>query len=497
MPETTTPPIETYLVPPPRQQRLSNAATWRLYLGTLLLSDLLLTGLALWLAYLLRFEAGLPFFQENVFISRPYYTNLALVLVPTWLLIYAALGLYKRENLLGGTREYDRVLRGATFGLLAVLVFSFLDPTFLLARGWLLLAWLLTFLLVAAGRFSLRRLVYWRRRKGFFLSPAVLVGGNEEARLLAEQLWSWRTSGLHIAGAVCDQQPPGTQLYRHVRVLGSLADLETIVQKAGAEELIIASSALRREQMLAVFERFGTDAGVNLRLSSGLFEIITTGLEVKEVGYVALIRVNRLRLAGIDSLMKAVMDYGLALPALLLLSPVLLLLALAVRLDSPGPVIHRRRVMGVNGTQFDAFKFRSMHINGDQILAQHPDKQAELSEQYKLKDDPRVTRLGRLLRKTSLDELPQLLNVLRGEMSLVGPRIISPPEMAEYAQWGLNLLTVKPGITGLWQISGRSDVSYAERVRLDMHYIRNWTIWLDLQILIQTLPTVLKRRGAY
>jgi lipopolysaccharide/colanic/teichoic acid biosynthesis glycosyltransferase len=153
--------------------------------------------------------------------------------------------------------------------------------------------------------------------------------------------------------------------------------------------------------------------------------------------------------------------------------------------------------MGVNGRHFDAFKFRTMRQDGETILAARPDLQAELAKNHKLKDDPRVTRVGKFLRKYSLDEFPQLFNVLRGEMSLVGPRMISPVEMDKYDRWDINLLTVRPGITGLWQVSGRSDVAYEERVRLDMYYIRNWSIWLDLQLILQTIPAVIKGKGAY
>ena len=153
--------------------------------------------------------------------------------------------------------------------------------------------------------------------------------------------------------------------------------------------------------------------------------------------------------------------------------------------------------MGVNGRQFDAFKFRSMVENGDEILAKCPELQEELAQNHKLKNDPRITRIGNFIRKTSLDELTQLFNVLRREMSLVGPRMISPEEMEMYNKWGINLLTVRPGITGLWQVSGRSDISYEQRVRLDMHYIRNWSIWMDLSLLFQTIPAVIKKRGAY
>jgi lipopolysaccharide/colanic/teichoic acid biosynthesis glycosyltransferase len=182
---------------------------------------------------------------------------------------------------------------------------------------------------------------------------------------------------------------------------------------------------------------------------------------------------------------------------LLVLSPLLGLIALIVKLDSPGPVIHKRRVMGINCTQFDAYKFRTMYINGDEILAGRSDLIEELSQTHKLRRDPRITRVGKILRKFSLDELPQLFNVLFCKMSLVGPRMISPEELVNYNHWGLNLLTIRPGITGLWQVSGRSNLTYEERVRLDMHYIRNWSIWLDLQLLMRTIPVVIKGKGAF
>lgn len=195
--------------------------------------------------------------------------------------------------------------------------------------------------------------------------------------------------------------------------------------------------------------------------------------------------------------MKAFLDYLLVIPGLLLIGPLLFFIAVLVKLDSPGPIIHRRRVLGLNGRVFDAFKFRTMYVNGDEILAQYPKLKAELDQNYKLKCDPRVTRVGRMLRKFSLDELPQLFNILRQEMSLVGPRIITPEEIRKYGQWSDTLMTAMPGLTGLWQVSGRSDTSYEERVRLDMEYIHNWSITLDVQVLLQTVPAVLKGDGAY
>ena len=483
--------------PPNAQNRLSSRSYWRIYRLCLFISDSLLTGLAFWLAFRLRFEASVFIFQLHVIPSPTFYLQLALILIPLWILVYVITGLYRRENLLGGFKEYELIFRGTTASVLLVVLAGFLEPTFILARGWLLLSWGLTFALTAASRFVLRRVVYAQRQRGHFLSPAVIIGANEEGRLLAEQLWRWRTSGLYLVGVVCDEVPPGTPIYQQLQVLGPLSALDELIPTHGIEEIIIASSALTREKMLQVFERYGLSKQVNLRLTSGLFEVITTGLKIKEIGYVPLIRVDHMRLTGVNQTIKVFLDYGITIPVLVVLAPILLLLAIAVRLDSSGPAIHRRRVMGINGSQFDAFKFRTMHVNGDEILQQYPEKQAELAQNHKLKDDPRVTRVGQFLRKFSLDELPQFINVLRGEMSLVGPRIISPPEMAMYEHWSMNLLTVKPGITGLWQVSGRSDLAYDERVRLDMQYIRNWTIWLDLQLLIQTIPAVLRSKGAY
>jgi lipopolysaccharide/colanic/teichoic acid biosynthesis glycosyltransferase len=175
----------------------------------------------------------------------------------------------------------------------------------------------------------------------------------------------------------------------------------------------------------------------------------------------------------------------------------MLVLAVAIKLDSPGPVFYRRRVVGVGGKLFDALKFRTMYVDAEERLARDGELRREFEQNFKLKDDPRVTRMGRVLRKASLDELPQLFNVLWGQMSLVGPRMITSEERARYGKWRMNLSTVKPGITGLWQVSGRSDVSYEQRVMLDMHYIRNFSIWFDLHLLWQTIPAVVKGHGAY
>ncbi len=485
----------------PAVRRLPNMARrtqWPAFLAVLVLTDALMVGLAFRVAYALRFEMELGIFQIGAGQGKPFYQAVVAILIPMLLATIAGLGLYNRQHLLGGTEEYELVFRASTYCILLVIIAGFLAPTFIIARGWLVLGWLFTFLFVSLGRFGLRRVVYSLRRRGFFLSRAVIVGANREGVSLAQQLLGWATSGLHVIGFIDKKLLPGAAVWRHLCVLGSVEQLDQIVQEHGVEEVILASSAVSvRDNLLHIFQRFGVSNQLNLHLSSGLYEIITTGLTVREFAYVPLVGVNKVRLTGVDEAIKLLLDYALTIVGVILIAPLLCLIALVVRLDSPGPVFHRRQVMGVGGKQFGAYKFRTMHLNGDEIIAARPDLRLELARNHKLRNDPRVTRMGRLLRRTSLDELPQLFNVLRREMSLVGPRMIAPEEMEKYDQWGLNLLTVKPGITGLWQVSGRANITYEERVQLDMYYIRNWSLWLDLQLLWQTVPAVVRGTGAY
>lgn len=471
---------------------------WRLLTAALVGSDIFLSLFALRLAYSLRFELALPIFRLEVTPIPQYYEQLSFFFAGLLILLFVFRGLYQRENLLGGTKEYALIFSSTTSGLLIVIIIGFLNPEFVLARGWLFLAWFFTFFNIAVGRFILRRIVYRLRRLGYFLFPAVIVGANDEGIELANQLVDWTTSGFHIVGFVDNLLNKGAHATNNLICLGTTDDLPEVVKKYNIQEIILATSARSAQaNLLSIFKEFGVRDNLRVRFSSGLYEAITTGLTIKNISYVPLVTVDPVRLTGADRILKAALDYGLVIPGLFLISPLLALIAIVVRFDSPGPVIYRRRVMGVRGRQFDAFKFRTMHQNGDQILAHYPELQTELAENHKLQDDPRITRVGKILRKLSLDELPQLFNVLRGEMSLVGPRMISPAEIEKYEQWDVNLLTVRPGISGLWQVSGRSDISYEERVKLDMHYIRNWSIWLDLQILTQTIPAVIRGRGAY
>jgi exopolysaccharide biosynthesis polyprenyl glycosylphosphotransferase len=463
----------------------------------LLLTDAAALALAFSIAFWMRFGLLITV-EPEVVPNQMFYLGLTAILIPVWILAFLIFNLYNLQMKLGGIAEYARAFNACTTSSMIVVIVAFLEPQLIISRAWLALSWMLTFLLVASNRFVNRRLVYTLRERGYFLTPAAIIGTNSEALTLASDLGELRHSGLRIVGFVRSDDLDGENHPPAIRVLGSLREIQTIITAHEIEDLIVATTALKRDELLQLGEEVNVIPNVNLRLSSGLYELFTTGVTVKTIGTVPLLSVNKVRLEPEEIYIKSLMDYTLTLAILFFAWPIYLLIALLVKLDSPGPVLHRRRVLGGSNRQFDALKFRTMYVNGDELLKDKPELIQQLGTDHKLKNDPRVTKLGFWLRRFSLDELPQLFNVLMGQMSLVGPRMITPAERDKYGLHKLNLLTVKPGITGLWQVSGRSDVSYEDRVRLDMYYIRNYSVWLDLQILfVQTLPAVFKSRGAY
>jgi exopolysaccharide biosynthesis polyprenyl glycosylphosphotransferase len=472
--------------------RLTGLARQRLLVGALLATDVVALVAGALIAYVVRFYVPIPLFRD-VELSPAMFAPMLFAMLAIWLSLFAVMGLYAEHNLLGGTREYALVFNACTAAVVLVVLVSYLAEGPAISRGLLALGWLLTFVSASTGRFIFRRLIYRLRRNGYFLRPTLIVGANAEGRALARQLEQSGASGMQVLGFVEEAHDGAT---RGWPVLGDLDELSQLVERHRVEQLIVATGGVSRDRLLDIVSQYGRSRKVNLLFSSGLFEVLTTGVQVQERAFVPLISLNKTRLRTIDVFAKAVLDLAITAPVLILLAPVFLVIALAIKLDSPGPVIYRRRVLGLQREEFDAYKFRTMRVDWEQAVSDDSVRQ-QFVVGVKPKDDPRVTRVGRLLRRYSLDELPQLINVLRRQMSLVGPRMITEQESAFYEQWLMNLLTVRPGITGLWQVSGRADTSYEEKVRLDMTYIRNYSIWLDLQILWQTLPVILGSKGAY
>jgi exopolysaccharide biosynthesis polyprenyl glycosylphosphotransferase len=445
-------------------------------------------------AYLMRFHL----MEYHAQFSRQFYDHLVLVAAPMWLAIFAINSLYRTDYLFRGTREYVNVVNACTAGLVGLILYSFLNRGIKadISRGWLAMVWFFSVASVSLTRFSYRRLIHYLRRQGLFVRRALIVGTNEEGRAVAAQLRASSVAGVEVMGFVEPTHCQETTI-EGVPVVSGLDKLNSLILTLGVDDLVVIPTALQREDLLDLYRDWGTDNRVRICLSSGLYELFTTGAQVRNVGSIPLVSLDRTRITGIDALMKTVLDYAGAMVGSALIILALPIVAPIIWLDSPGPIFHRRRVVGLYGHRFDAYKLRTMIQNADTFLRDNPELEKEWEETGKIKDDPRVTRVGRFLRRYSLDELPQLFNVLRGEMSLVGPRMITPQELRHFGRWRHNLLTVKPGLTGLWQVNGRSDVSYEGRVRMDMHYIRNYTIWMDVKLLFDTAKAVLLGQGAY
>ncbi len=437
------------------------------------------------------------------FVNSTLHTNLhpladSLIVVGTvvsLILLRLILGLYNPANVLAGSNEYERSFLASSLGTLGIVFAGGLYKPITLEGNEPLLFWAwLTFASII-GRFLARRIVYVMRKRGSFVERVLIVGANSEGIAIATQMAQAKSAGAHIVGFLDDALPAEAEPIKGSPLLGRSMDLRRIVETERIDSVVIADPAQFKECLAADRDTMRILNDTELQMTPGMFEVFTTGMRIREDGFVPLIALNKARISGIHRLFKSSMDRLCSAILLLLLFPLFLILMILIKIGSKGPAMYRRRVVGLARQEFDAFKFRTMYLNGNDMLTD--EQKTELRDYGKLKEDPRITKIGQFIRKYSLDELPQLLNVLRGEMSLVGPRMLTYPELEKFGEWEHSLLTVKPGMTGLWQVSGRSDLTYDDRVTLDMYYIRNYTIWLDIDILIRTIPAMISGRGAY
>jgi len=453
-------------------------------IASLVLLDGLVISLALALAYYLRVASGLlPYYGPPDPLA---YARNVLFFMPVWFLICALFRLYDPDYLLGGPQEYAQAVKACTFSVVGLTVLSFWERGDLFSRGWLLLSWALSTILVVGARFLFRRVIFRLRRRGLFTSRALVVGVSEQAKAIAEQLGA----DVEIVGFVDDYLPPGSRVMGDLRVLGSPTELARLAKEAGARELIVVPSALAWESFQEIMRSTtSTLDSFDVKLSPGFYEILTTGVKITHKAFVPLLTVERVRITGIDALVKALLDYGLGTLLLAVSAPLMSLIALAIVLADGRPVVERHRVHGLRGRIFGTIKFRTGLLGTARRRLVRP----ILGD---LGDNPghNTSGLGLFLYRTGLDKLPQLFNVLAGQMSLVGPRTISVGSEDRYGQWLPSLLTVKPGMTGPWAVANCPRLE--DEIRLTIYYIRNWNIWLDFQIIFQTVRRMLWRRRA-
>ena len=472
-----------------RHAAMSRRQLWeRRYVHALVLSDLIAGVVAGVVTFMIRFGDSVTAYNRG-------YIVLSALLPAALLVVLAFCRAYERRYLFVGSDEYQRVIRGGVSLIAAASVVSYaLDLD--LARSYVLVALPVAIAALVLSRFLLRKRLHLARARGENLRRVIVVGHELSVIGITRQLRRERYHGLEVVGACLPPDADGIGV-TDLTVYGTFDEVASAVQQADADTVVVLScpeldgAAVRR--LAWQLERDEVD----LVVASALVDVAGARTTIRPFDGLPMLHVEHPRLHGGSRLVKDVVDRLGALLLLILSGPVLLGVALCVGLTSSGPVLFRQVRVGRDGRHFRIFKFRSMYIDAEARLAELRHLNEHDGVLFKIRDDPRVTPVGRWLRRFSLDELPQLLNVLLGQMSLVGPRPPLPTEVAAYADDVRRRLAVKPGMTGLWQVSGRSDLSWEEAVRLDLRYVENWSLSLDLVILLRTVTAVVRSSGAY
>ncbi|CAN5874649.1 sugar transferase [soil metagenome] len=416
-----------------------------------------------------------------------------LATLPIWLGIFAHQRLYHTRFIGRRIDELRRVVNAAVLGTLAVALVANVANV-LLRRSSLVILALTTFAVVTAEREVARRIFLRLRASGRIVRPVVIAGANPEGRDIAAMLQAEPWLGYQVIGFV-DDHAPGRDPVPGVALLGGVADLPGILGEFPGASVIVAASGVES----AVTNRLARDLldqGVHVELSSTLRDISSQRLTVRPLGRFPVVYVEPVTRSGWRAVAKRSFDVVIAAMALLASAPLWLAGAIAIKLDTRGPVLFRQVRVGQDSRPFLVLKLRTMVEDAEDLLDELVERNEADGPLFKMADDPRITRVGRLLRTASVDELPQLWNVLRGDMSLVGPRPALPDETEEWDALLTQRLRVKPGITGMWQVNGRSDTSFEDYTRLDLYYVDNWSLATDLAILAKTVPLVALRQGA-
>ncbi|QIS11955.1 sugar transferase [Nocardia arthritidis] len=488
---------------PPRVLPRPARERWQTeYVKRLAATDFVVIALAVGLAQLIRF--GGPAAPPLAW-HLPYevgYTVVSLALALTWSAFLAA-GSTRSPQVVGsGAEEYRRLVAATMrlFGLIAILSLIFQIE---FARGYLAIALPLGLLGLMCSRFAWRLHARSRRGRGEYRSSVLVVGSPEAAHAMATAFSRDPASGYRVVGVCIPEAPGGTAQYEFqasghtFSVVGDDRSVLDAVRRSGADTVAVTAT----EHLGPVeFRRMAWELdplGVELIVAPGVIDVAGTRLTNRVVAGMPMLHIAKPQYDRAKSTGKALFDICFAALVLLAIAPTLAGIALAVKLTSPGPVFYLSERIGLGGKPFRMIKFRSMYVDADRYINSLIETNGGNPLFFKVKDDPRVTRVGRIIRKFSLDELPQFINVLRGEMSVVGPRPQVRREVASYDGEMRRRLLVKPGVTGLWQVSGRSDLSLEDSVRLDLSYVENWSMVLDLLLIAKTIGAVARGEGAY
>jgi exopolysaccharide biosynthesis polyprenyl glycosylphosphotransferase len=470
-----------------RQGRTVTGSTiWtRIYLRQAAVFDFVIAVVSSTLALQVRFAGGVTL----------GYAVLSLVFPLLWVLALWLSGAYDVRYIGTGSDEFRKVLNAGVSLTAGLAILSYLINAEL-SRAYLLLTVPSVTIIDLIVRYVMRKRLHKQRAMGRYMSSVLAVGRESAVADLITELGRDSYHGLTVV-ATCLTGKPASHSVADVPVVGGLDDVANAVRLCGVDTVAVLSSSeidgIRLRQLAWELEKTGTD----LCVAPALLDVAGPRTTIRPTAGLTLLHVDHPQLSGPRQVLKEIFDRVSAGIALLLLSPLFAALAVAIRLTDNGPALFTQTRVGKDGRTFKIYKFRTMVVDAEKRLAALHASNDYDGVLFKMRHDPRITAIGRRLRKWSLDELPQLINVFRGEMSLVGPRPALPDEAARYADHVRRRLVVKPGITGMWQVNGRSDLNWDETVRLDLRYVENWSFALDLQILWKTVSVIFRGSGAY
>ncbi len=459
------------------------------------LVDIVCILLSVWIACWIR-EETLPFDVSfhNIFIDPVNPFRLIFIF---WGLVTIFLNnmfqLYETKREIFETTEIWEVVRSVFLSALMVIVAIFMGKIPDFPRSIFFLTSILMIVFFSLWRILKRIFVGYLVAQGYNNFNVLIIGAGKVGKALEEEIAKRPALGINVIGYLDDFKDAAFDS-NAAKVIGKISDFPAVAQREFIDKVFVTTHYDDRAFLQLLEE--AQELGVAVRVVPQGFELISGDFAKYNIGFIPILEYSDAktshRLWG-----KRIFDFTAALFGLAILFPIFFVIAIIIELNSPGPIFYRSRRYGRGGRIFHMYKFRSMVSDAEQILEQMRDQNEADGPIFKIREDPRVTKVGRFLRKYSLDELPQLLNVLKGQMSLVGPRPLPIEQVRKEDFRQLKRLEVKPGITGLWQIRGRSDISFSRLVKWDVWYINNWSFWLDLNILFQTIPVVIKGKGAY
>lgn len=420
------------------------------------------------------------------------------VLFPVCFMIFIqAHGLYTKMHQFW--RVIAALFQASLYGIVTVVILLYVGHIAgSTSRLFVALLWLTAFIMLVIFRYAGKQLL---RKMDFLGEPVLLMGAGKTAVVLLPHMLEDSGLNYRFIGFLEDGVPE-PEVAAALPCLGGFRDAPKVIAETGVRNLIVMAPGLNSTTVQELVYRLQPLVNrISFIPDLGSLPVGTLEFTSLVDGHAVMFRLKNNLASWYNQFLKRVFDFTLTLLGTVLISPVLIAIALWIRKDSPGPIIFKHKRLGRNGREFSCYKFRSMCVDADakleELLRTDPAAKTEWEKEFKLKDDPRITKSGAFLRKTSLDELPQIFNVLKGEMSLVGPRPIIQAEVLRYGKYIQDYYMVRPGITGMWQTSGRSDVDYAERVQLDTWYVRNWNVWFDVVLLWRTFSVVVHKKGAY